>query len=184
MVVSRYIGETEKNLERIFSEAEHSDVVLFFDEADALFGRRSEVKDAHDRHANVEVAYLLQRVESFEGLVILASNLQGNLDEAFLRRITYVVEFTQPEEAERLHIWERAFPGQAPLASDVDFGALARHLRIPGGHIRNIALAAAILAAKEGDEIRMRHISRAAELELHKMGRLSRGGDGLDGLFS
>jgi SpoVK/Ycf46/Vps4 family AAA+-type ATPase len=109
-VVSKYIGETEKNLEVVFRAADRGDAVLLFDEADALFGKRSEVKDAHDRHANVEIAYLLQRLESYEGLAILTTNLRGNIDEAFLRRLDHILEFPLPEEAERLQIWERALP--------------------------------------------------------------------------
>ncbi len=171
-VVSKYIGETEKNLERIFSEAQNSDAILFFDEADALFGKRSEVKDAHDRYANIETAYLLQRTEEYSGLVILASNLKKNMDEAFVRRIHFTVDFAMPEEAERLEIWRRTFPRQAPLADDIDLPFLARKLKIAGGNIRNIILTAAFLAADDNRPIGMRHLVRASGHELQKMGKL------------
>lgn len=174
-VVSKYIGETEKNLERIFREAEAGDVVLFFDEADALFGKRTEVKDAHDRNANVEVAYLLQRLEAFNGLVIMASNLKQNIDPAFLRRMTFVVDFPSPEEPERLRLWRRMFPPEAPLEPDVDLPDLARRIKLSGGHIRNIALASAFMAARESGGIALRHVALAIELEHQKLGKLSRG---------
>ena len=171
-VVNKYIGETEKNLERIFREAQYSDAILFFDEADALFGKRSEVKDAHDRYANIETAYLLQRTEEYDGLVILATNLQKNMDEAFLRRLHFAVEFPEPEEAERLRIWERTFPREAPREADLDLALLARKFKISGGNIRNIVLGAAFLAAEENTPIAMRHLSRAVVHEMRKMGRL------------
>jgi hypothetical protein len=171
-VVSKYIGETEKNLERIFSEAQNTDAILFFDEADALFGKRSEVKDAHDRYANIETAYLLQRTEEYSGLVILASNIKKNMDEAFIRRIHFLVEFPFPEEPERLEIWKRTFPPQAPRSADIDLVFLARKLKIAGGNIRNIILAAAFLAAEDQGPIAMRHLVRAAGYEFQKMGRM------------
>jgi AAA+ superfamily predicted ATPase len=171
-VVSKYIGETEKNLDRIFAEAQESDAILFFDEADALFGKRSEVKDAHDRYANIETAYLLQRTEEYNGLVILASNLKKNLDDAFIRRIHFLVDFPIPEEAERLEIWRRTFPEAAPRAGDVDLPFLARKLKIAGGNIRNIILTAAFLAAEEHSAVSMRHLVRASGYELQKMGKL------------
>jgi hypothetical protein len=176
-VVSKYIGETEKNLERIFSEAQNTDAILFFDEADALFGKRSEVKDAHDRYANIETAYLLQRTEEYSGLVILASNIKKNMDEAFIRRIHFLAEFPFPEEPERLEIWKRTFPPQAPRSADIDLPFLARKLKIAGGNIRNIILAAAFLAAEEQDAICMRHLVRAAGYEFQKMGRMVVEGD-------
>jgi SpoVK/Ycf46/Vps4 family AAA+-type ATPase len=148
-VVSKYIGETEKNLDRIFRAAEHSSAILFFDEADALFGKRSEVKDAHDRYANVEVAYLLQKLEAHPGAVILASNLSRNIDEAFLRRMHYTVEFPLPDEALRRRLWQGMFPPEAPVAEDVDLSFLARQFPLAGGDIRNIALDAAFQAAQE-----------------------------------
>ncbi|MFN8499785.1 MAG: ATP-binding protein [Anaerolineae bacterium] len=176
-VVNKYIGETEKNLERIFGEAQDSDAILFFDEADALFGKRSEVKDAHDRYANIETAYLLQRTEEYDGLVILASNLKKNVDEAFIRRLHFTVDFPFPEEAERLEIWQRTFPPQAPRADDIDLPFLARKLKIAGGNIRNIILGAAFLAAEDGERIAMRHLIRAAAYEFQKMGKLVVEGD-------
>jgi SpoVK/Ycf46/Vps4 family AAA+-type ATPase len=171
-VVSKYIGETEKNLEKIFQAADQGDAVLLFDEADAIFAKRSEVRDAHDRYANVEVAYLLQRVEAYEGLIILTTNLRGNIDEAFLRRLDAVVEFPVPEEAERLAIWRRALPPQAPLAADADLAFLARKFKLAGGHIRNIALTAGFLAAADGGAIGMQHLARATRREYQKLGKL------------
>ena len=170
-VVSKYIGETEKNLERIFSAAAAGDLVLFFDEADALFGKRSEVSDAHDRYANIEVAYLLQRLETYNGLVVLASNLQRNIDQAFLRRIAVAVDFALPDETERRAIWRLAFPATAPVDSlDLDF--LARQFKIPGGVIRNAALGAAFLAADDGGTITMERVAIALKREFQKLGRL------------
>jgi hypothetical protein len=176
-VVSKYIGETEKNLENIFSEAQDSDAILFFDEADALFGKRSEVKDAHDRYANIETAYLLQRTEEYNGLVILASNIKKNMDEAFIRRIHFLIDFPFPEEPERLEIWRRTFPAQAPLDQDLDLPFLAHKLKITGGNIRNIILAAAFMAAEEQQAIGMRHLVRGASYEFQKMGKLIVEGD-------
>jgi len=176
-VVSKYIGETEKNLERIFSEAQDTDAILFFDEADALFGKRSEVKDAHDRYANIETAYLLQRTEEYNGLVILASNIKKNMDEAFVRRIHFMLDFPFPEEPERLEIWRRTFPALAPLANDIDLPFLARKLKITGGNIRNIILIAAFIAAEEHESIGMRHLVRGASYEFQKMGKMIVEGD-------
>jgi SpoVK/Ycf46/Vps4 family AAA+-type ATPase len=170
-VVSKYIGETEKNLSRIFHEAETSNAILFFDEADALFGKRSEVKDAHDRYANIELNYLLQRMEEFEGLVILATNLRKNIDEAFFRRMHFAVEFPAPDEALRFQIWRQHFPEAAPLGSDVDFDFLANRFNLTGGHIKNIVVNAAFLAADASDRIRMEHLLRAAKREYDKIGR-------------
>ena len=154
-VVSKYIGETEKNLDQIFDAARAGNVVLFFDEADSLFGKRSEVKDARDRYANIEVSYLLQRLEAYDGLVTLATNFERNIDDAFLRRIHVRVEFSAPDEAERKAIWEHNLPAQAPVASDVDVAFLARQFDLTGGSIRNAALQAAFLAAV--DERHHRH---------------------------
>src|SRR5438477_5408650 len=144
-VVSKYIGETEKNLRRVFDAANSSGAILFFDEADALFGKRSEVKDSHDRYANIEINYLLQRMESYRGLAVLATNRKGDLDPAFLRRIRFVVNFPFPEAAQRIEIWRGVFPSQTPTEG-LDLHKLAR-LNIAGGNIRNIALNAAFLAA-------------------------------------
>jgi len=170
-VVSKYIGETEKNLDRVFREAQTSNAILFFDEADALFGKRSEVKDAHDRYANIEIGYLLQKMEEYEGVAILATNLRANLDEAFARRMHFTVEFPFPDEEYRYRIWRGIFPPEAPLADDVDFATLARSFKLSGGNIKNIALAAAFLAADEGQPISMKHLLQAAKREFQKVGR-------------
>jgi len=171
-VVSKYIGETEKNLESVFREAQSSSSILFFDEADALFGKRSEVKDAHDRYANIEIGYLLQRMEEFDGVAVLATNLRHHLDEAFVRRMHFIVEFPFPDEEHRRSIWEVTFPREAPLADDVDLGHLAREVKLAGGQIKNIALAAAFYAATDGSAIRMSHLMRAARREHQKLGRV------------
>lgn len=168
-LVSKYIGETEKNLARVFAAAEASGAILLFDEADALFGKRSEVKDSHDRYANIEVSYLLQRVETYRGLAILTTNLKQAIDPAFQRRIRFIVQFPFPDEAARAAIWERAFPPAAPLER-VDIGKLMR-LSLSGGHIRNLALNAAFLAADEGSPITMKHLRSAAESEFAKLER-------------
>jgi hypothetical protein len=170
-VVSKYIGETEKNLSRIFTEAEHSDIILFFDEADALFGKRSEVKDAHDRYANIEINYLLQQIESYEGLAILATNMRQHLDDAFLRRVHIVVEFPMPSVEDRLRIWRQSFPAGAPLDGDVDFHFLARAFDLAGGNISNIALGAALLGAERGERIGMEHLVQATRREMEKIGK-------------
>lgn len=171
-VVSKYIGETEKNIGAIFDNAEQSNAVLLFDEADALFGKRSEVKDAHDRYANIETAYLLQRMEEYSGAVILSTNLKMNLDEAFMRRMQFVVDFPMPEEADRLRIWESTIPPEADRDPDLDLPFMARQFRISGGNIRNIVLASAFLAAEERSAIAMRHLIRATRREFQKLGRL------------
>lgn len=171
-MVSKYIGETEKNLERIFVAALEANAVLFFDEADAIFGKRSEVKDAHDRYANIEVGYLLQRIESYSGVVILATNLRNNLDSAFLRRLHVAIDFPRPKETERLKIWQRVFPPDAPLDVDVDRAALARQFDLAGGNIRNVALFAAYLAASDNLPIGMNHLIQAVRREYQKSGRL------------
>jgi SpoVK/Ycf46/Vps4 family AAA+-type ATPase len=170
-VVNKYIGETEKNLARIFQEAEASDVILFFDEADALFGKRTKISDAHDRYANIETSYLLQRVEAYDGVVILATNLRENMDEAFTRRLKFIVEFPFPDIAGRKLIWQTHFPGEAPVSDDVDYEWLACHLQITGGSIKNIALNAAFFAAADGGVIRMDHILRGARDEFEKIGK-------------
>ncbi len=167
-IVSKYIGETEKNLQAVFAEAKRSNCVLFFDECDAIFGKRSEVKDAHDRNANVEVAYLLQQIEEHDGVCIMATNLIGNIDAAFMRRITYVVHFPFPDAAMREEIFRRTMPAQAPLSDDIDWGFLAEKFELSGGHIKNIVLSAAFLAALEGEDIGMSHLLRAAVGELKK----------------
>jgi ATPase family associated with various cellular activities (AAA) len=171
-VVDKYIGETEKNLDRIFGEAERVNGVLFFDEADALFGKRSEVKDARDRYANVEVAYLLQRMEAFDGLAILATNLRVNLDEAFTRRLDLLVEFILPDEADRLRLWRRCFGTLVPLADDVDLDFCAKAFEMAGGDIRNVTLTAAYLAADAERAVTMADVVRAIQREYRKLGRL------------
>jgi hypothetical protein len=171
-VVDKYVGETEKNLDRIFAEAESVNGVLLFDEADALFGKRSDVSDAHDRYANVEVAYLLQRMELFEGIAILATNLRSNLDEAFARRLDSLIDFPEPEEADRLRLWDRCLGTLAPRAGDMDLAFLARAFKLSGGNIRNIVLAAAYMAAEAGRSISMADLVRATQREYRKLGRM------------
>jgi AAA+ superfamily predicted ATPase len=170
-VVSKYIGETEKNLERIFTAAGSGNLVLFFDEADALFGKRSEVSDAHDRYANIEVSYLLQRLEAYPGLLIMATNLQGNLDPAFVRRIDVAIDFPLPDEAARRAIWELGFPPRAPV-DDLDLAFLSRQFKLSGGSIHNAALAAAFLAADGRGVITMTEVVMALKREFQKLGRL------------
>ena len=170
-VVSRWLGESEKRLDRVFTAAERVDAALLFDEADALFGKRSEVRDAHDRYANVEVAYLLQRMEEHPGLAILSTNLRENMDQAFARRLDFAVGFPFPGEGERRAIWERVLPPEAPLEPGLDLDELARRLVLAGASIRNVAVAAAFLAAAEGAAIGRRHVLRAAARENEKLGR-------------
>ncbi len=166
-VVSKYIGETEKNLRRVFDAAEEGGAILLFDEADALFGKRSEVKDSHDRYANIEVGYLLQRMEAYRGLAILTTNLKDSLDPAFLRRLRFVVQFPFPDAAQREEIWRRVFPRETPVEG-LEPRLLAR-LGVAGGNIRNIALSAAFLAADEGEPVRMGHLLRASRSEYAKI---------------
>jgi len=166
-VVSKYIGETEKNLRRVFDAAEEGGAILLFDEADALFGKRSEVKDSHDRYANIEVSYLLQRMESYRGLAILTSNMKNALDTAFLRRIRFIVQFPFPDAFQRADIWRSIFPPETPTEG-LDVGKLAQ-LNVAGGNIRNIALNAAFLAADAGEPVRMAHLLRAAHSEYAKL---------------
>lgn len=174
-IVSKYIGETEKNLRKLFDAAEGGGVILLFDEADALFGKRSEVKDSHDRHANVEVAYLLQRIESFQGLAILTTNLKDSLDQAFLRRIRFLINFPFPKAPQRAEIWRRAFPPQTPT-ENLNYNQLAQ-LEIPGGNIKSIAMNAAFIAAEAGEPIQMTHLSVAAQGEYLKNGTVLTGVD-------
>jgi SpoVK/Ycf46/Vps4 family AAA+-type ATPase len=168
-VVSKYIGETEKNLRRVFDAAEEGGAILLFDEADALFGKRSEVRDSHDRYANIEISYLLQRMESYHGLAILTTNMKETLDAAFLRRIRFVVEFPFPDAAQRAEIWQRIFPPGTPTQG-LDPVKLAS-LNVAGGNIRNIALYAAFLAAEAGESVRMAHLVRGARVEYGKLDR-------------
>ena len=171
-VVDKYIGETEKNLGRVFDEAEGINGVLFFDEADAIFGKRTETSDARDRYANVEVAYLLQRMERFDGVAILATNLRSNIDEAFTRRLDIIVHFTLPDVEHRRLLWARHLPDSLPQSGDLDLDVLASRFEISGGVIRNVALTAAYRAAQRGDEVTMGDLVRAMNAEYTKMGRL------------
>ncbi|MEC0267498.1 ATP-binding protein [Paenibacillus anseongense] len=171
-VISKYIGETEKNLHEIFEEAQLSNAVLFFDETDALFGKRSEVKDSHDKYANIETAYLLQKMEEYQGITVLATNLLNNIDEAFLRRFNYVIKFPFPDSEYREKIWQSMFPPAAPLSDDVDFRYLAQRYEIAGGNIKNVVLSSAFLAAEAGEPIRMQHIIKSIRHELQKSGKI------------
>lgn len=166
-VVNKYIGETEKNLKRIFDAAEEGGAILLFDEADALFGKRSDVKDSHDRYSNIEVSYLLQRMEAYSGLAILTTNLRSAIDKSFLRRIRFVVQFPYPDAVHRAEIWRRIFPAGTPVEG-LDIEKLSR-LTVPGGNIRNIAINAAFLAADDGTPVQMRHIARAVRSEYGKI---------------
>lgn len=171
-IVSKYIGETEKNLDRIFTAAANSNAILLFDEADALFGKRSEVQDAHDRYANIEVGYLLQKMEEYEGIALLTSNLRSSMDNAFVRRLRFIIEFPLPDEGDRRRIWQQVWPQSAPLEAEVDLDFLAQRLELTGAEIRNIALASAFLAASEGQPIQMGHLLQAVRREYQKMGKL------------
>jgi hypothetical protein len=171
-VVSKYIGETEKNLNRVFAESRDANVILLFDECDALFGKRTEVRDAHDRYANIEVAYLLQKMDEHDGLSILATNLRQNLDGAFTRRLTFTVEFPFPDEESRRHIWRAIWPSQLPRAPGLDLDFMASQFKLSGGGVKNVALSAAFLAAAAGaGEVRIEHLLRATRRELEKSGR-------------
>jgi SpoVK/Ycf46/Vps4 family AAA+-type ATPase len=169
-VVSKYIGDTEKNIDRVFQEAQLSGATLVIDEADGLLARRSEVKDAHDRYANLEVAYLLQRMEAFDGLAILTTNLRQNLDSAFLRRLRFIVDFPRPDAAAREEIWRRCLPPDSHLLDDATFLLLGRRVELTGGSIRQITLRAAFLAAAARTRIGPAHIARAARAEFAKLG--------------
>jgi hypothetical protein len=170
-IVSKYIGETEKNLDRIFGAARNANAILFFDEADALFGKRTEVKDAHDRYANQEVSYLLQKLEAYDGITVLATNMRQNIDEAFLRRFTAIVSFPTPDRAQRRRLWAGAWPAATPLAPDVDFDALAATHRFTGANIRNVALLASLLAAAHNQPVHAAHVAHAAARETQKLGK-------------
>lgn len=170
-VISKYIGETAKNLDAVFTEAKSSNVVLFFDEADALFARRTDVKDSNDRHANSESAYLLQKIEEYPGVSVLATNLMHNFDEAFRRRISYMINIHMPGPAQRLQMWRGMVPAAAPLAADVDLEALAGGLEFSGSVIKSASVQAAYFAAAGGGEITMRHYIRAVRMELQKLGK-------------
>lgn len=170
-VVSKYIGETEKNLDKIFTAAEHANAILFFDEADALFGKRTDVSDAHDRYANIEVSYLLQKMEQYEGITILATNLRDNMDEAFIRRLAFSIFFPFPDETHRKRIWANVWPVETRLSDDIQFDLLATQFKLSGGNIKNIALASAFLGATEGVQVNMQHVLHATSREYQKLGR-------------
>jgi hypothetical protein len=172
-VVDKYIGETEKNLDRVFREADRVNGVLLFDEADAIFGKRSEVKDARDRYANIEIAYLLQRMESFDGLAILTTNLRANVDDAFTRRLDAIIDYPIPEEDDRRKLWQRHLPATLPQADDIDVDFLAKAFKLAGGNIRNVCVTAAFLAAEEQVAVSMSHLIRGTQREYRKMGRLT-----------
>ena len=171
-VMSKYIGETEKNLSQFFDDARASGAILFFDEADALFGKRTEVKDAHDRYANLEIGYLLQRMEEHVGTTVLATNRMADLDEAFTRRFHFILDFPMPGPPERRRIWEGMLPRDAAREPAIDLDALARDYDISGGEIRNSVLSAAFIAAGEGVPIGLRHLKRGLRRELLKTGRV------------
>jgi SpoVK/Ycf46/Vps4 family AAA+-type ATPase len=172
-VIDKYVGETEKNLERIFTEAAGVNAVLLFDEADAIFGKRSEVRDAHDRYANVESAYLLQRMESFDGLAILATNLRANLDEALTRRLDLVVDFPMPDAQLRRALWDRTLGDLIPRALDLDLDFCAESFELAGGNIRSAAIAAAYLAAHDGRPVATVDLVGGVYREYRKLGRLT-----------
>jgi SpoVK/Ycf46/Vps4 family AAA+-type ATPase len=171
-IVSKYIGDTEKNLDRLFEEARAGDAILLFDEADALFGRRSEVRDAHDRYANIESAYLLQRLETFDGLAVLATNLRANIDEAFTRRLDAIVDFPAPTPELRRSLWSRCLTPPLPVADDTDLDFLATSFELAGGNIRSASTTAAYLAAAAGTPVTMLQVIAAVEQEYRKLGRL------------
>ncbi|MGH3243491.1 MAG: ATP-binding protein, partial [Spirillospora sp.] len=171
-VVDKYVGETEKNLERIFTEADRMDAVLLFDEADAVFGKRSDVKDSHDRYANLESAYLLQRLESFGGIAVLTTNLRANIDDAFTRRLDLVIDFPFPDPAQRLALWEHCLAPPVPVDGGVDLGRCAREFELAGGAIRSAAVTAGYLAAAAGRPVSMDDLLAGARREYRKLGRL------------
>ncbi|MCW5806552.1 MAG: ATP-binding protein, partial [Deltaproteobacteria bacterium] len=175
-MVSKWVGETEKNLARLFDAAASGHAVLLFDEADSLFARRTEVKSSNDRYANLEVNYLLQRMETFDGITILTTNLESSVDEAFRRRLAFRIQFPVPELAERTRLWRAMLPAQAQVAANLDFRALAQRYEMTGGYIRNAVLRAAYLAAGDDQPISMQHLEHAAMLEYAAMGMVVHGG--------
>lgn len=176
-VISKYIGETEKHLAQLFDQAEAMNIVLFFDEAESLFSKRTETRDAHDRYANLQTGYLLQRIESYPGIVILSTNLLGNIDKAFTRRFKFMIEYPFPDQAQRLQLWRNAFPANAPLAADLDFELLAARAPLSGGSINNIALGAAFLAASAGRALSFDDVLQATEREYGKLGKVFQAAD-------
>jgi SpoVK/Ycf46/Vps4 family AAA+-type ATPase len=180
-VVSKYIGETEKHLKAVFDACERAPVLLLFDEADALFGKRTEVSDAHDRYANIEIDYVLQRMEAFDGVAVLATNRKGDLDSAFVRRIAFIVDFAAPNAVERERLWRLALDGAArpagtALVGALDWSALAGEFDLTGAGIKSAALAAAFLARTDGTQIEMHHVLAATRRELEKQGQIMRPG--------
>jgi SpoVK/Ycf46/Vps4 family AAA+-type ATPase len=172
MVVSKYIGETEKNLENLFAKAEAKQWILFFDEADALFGKRTNVRDAHDKYANQEVSYLLQRVEDFDGLVILATNMKNNIDDAFIRRFNAIVKFSMPDDIERAEIWRKCFPSNIRFEEDKDIPQLVKRYELSGGNITNIVQYACLKAIeKKGETIYLQDVLSGIKREMHKEGK-------------
>ncbi|MGB3367339.1 MAG: AAA family ATPase [Acidaminobacteraceae bacterium] len=171
-VISKYIGETEKNLNSIFEEAKYSNAILFFDESDALFGKRTGVKDSKDRYSNMEISFLLQKIEEYEGITILATNFLNNIDKAFLRRISYIVNFPFPTASNRLKIWTKTFSKGAPLSSSLDYEFLANNFELSGGNIKNVVLNSAYIAAALGSEIDMRSVIKAIKAEMQKIDKL------------
>lgn len=171
-IVSKYIGETEKNLNELFAEAKKTSVILFFDETDALLGKRTEVKDSHDKNANLETSYLLQKMEEYDGITIMSTNYLENIDTAFFRRISYVIHFPFPDVKSRKMIWQNMYPKEVPLSEDIDFDYLAQQFEISGGNIKNIAVTSSFLAATLGEKVDMRHIVKAIKYEITKQGKL------------
>ena len=171
-VISKYIGETEKNLGEVFESAKKSNVILLFDETDALFGKRTEVKDSHDKNANVETSYLLQKMEEYDGITIMTTNFLENIDKAFFRRITYVVHFTFPDVASRKEIWKKMYTKGIPLSKDIDFDYLSKRFEIAGGSIKNVVINSSFMAAAESNKVEMKHILRALEYEIKKQGKI------------
>ncbi len=170
-MISKYIGETEKNINALFDEAAGSSAILLFDEGDALFGKRTEMKDSHDRYANVETAFLLQKIEAYEGISILTTNFMQNIDPAFLRRFRFIVHYPIPDVSSRLEIWRGIYPDQVPLSKNIDFEFLAKHFELTGGHIKNIALSSAFKAASRNEKVAMKSIMQSIQHELGKTGR-------------
>ena len=171
-VISKYIGESEKNLGEVFDSAKKSNVILLFDETDALFGKRTEVKDSHDKNANVETSYLLQKMEEYDGITIMTTNFIENIDKAFFRRISYVVHFTFPDATARKEIWLKMYPKEMPISKDVDFDYLAKNFEIAGGSIKNVAVNSGFMAAAESKSVEMKHIIKALEYEMKKQGKM------------
>ncbi len=171
-VISKYIGESEKNLDEVFDSAKKSNVILLFDETDALFGKRTEVKDSHDKNANLETSYLLQKMEEYEGITIMTTNFIENIDKAFFRRISYVVHFTFPDVPARKEIWIKMYPKETPLSKNIDFDFLADRFEIAGGNIKNVVITSTFMAASESEKVGMKHIIKALEYEIKKQGKM------------